>query len=732
MLIPGTQMHIVTFVFISIEIVIFFYLIIYRLARPDNPSTFPNIILITLLITYNITGGLLPDPNLPGSLFLQEIIAYGTGFITPCFFPFYVYKVFGLNKMKFHVFKGVTFFLFLPYLFFVITYATTNNLALAKNLLILPVLYALWIIYSLVVAIKDKYANLNKNQKKEAQFLFLSIAPWIGLPVIAYFDLSQAVEASITNPGFLLLLVLQLRDHVSQLKIEHQQLLESKNELLSWNTKLHEEVYKRTKELEDIIEQRTHMFVNLAHETKTPLTLINNYLDELINKNGSCEQLTLLKRSVNKLTCDMTSFFDLERFNKKIPVFDHDQICNFGEIISDDLKLFSQYAQKKNLKVRLEVAAAVFIKADPAAICRITNNLIENAIKFTEDDGIIEITLKTNDKKIIFSVNDTGIGISPKMHKKIFEPYYQLRNCKKNNQGMGLGLPIVKSIIDTLNGSIQVESNPANKRGTKISVTLNEHILEEKQPVTSKNSVPALFALSKAETVDPKEYNERLPTVFIVEDNIQMSNYLLKKLNVNYNVCTAFDGHQALQKIKSLPMLADLIISDIMMGKLDGYNFARIISNDPGYNHIPFIFLSAKCSFPDKIEGLKLGAIDFIQKPFLIDELIQKIESILKIVNKQKTLYFNSAFKSFSSNLASESSKDVFTENCQCFHLSIRERDIAKMICQGYKYKQIAEMLFISERTVTKHAQNIFQKVDVKSKMELNNKLIAKPINVCI
>src|SRR6185312_11319846 len=126
---------------------------------------------------------------------------------------------------------------------------------------------------------------------------------------------------------------------------------------------------------------------------------------------------------------------------------------------------------------------------------RMTNNLIENAIKFTEDHGIIEITLKTKDKKIIFSVNDTGIGISPKMHKKIFEPYYQLRNCKKNNQGMGLGLPIVKSIIDTLNGSIQVESNPAKKRGTKISVMLNEHILVEDQPVTAKNPVPTIFAL---------------------------------------------------------------------------------------------------------------------------------------------------------------------------------------------------------------------------------------------
>lgn len=90
MLIPGTQMHIVTFIFVSIEIVIFFYLLIYRIARPDDKTAYLNIVLIFLLIIYNITGGLLPDANMPGSFFIQESLAYATGFITPCYFPYYV------------------------------------------------------------------------------------------------------------------------------------------------------------------------------------------------------------------------------------------------------------------------------------------------------------------------------------------------------------------------------------------------------------------------------------------------------------------------------------------------------------------------------------------------------------------------------------------------------------------------------------------------------------------
>jgi hypothetical protein len=90
MLLPGTQMHIVTFIFVSIEIVIFFYLVIYKLARPDDKTANLNLVLISLLITYNVTGGLLPDPNLPGSIFTQEIVVYATEFITPCYFYFYV------------------------------------------------------------------------------------------------------------------------------------------------------------------------------------------------------------------------------------------------------------------------------------------------------------------------------------------------------------------------------------------------------------------------------------------------------------------------------------------------------------------------------------------------------------------------------------------------------------------------------------------------------------------
>lgn len=258
MLVFGTEMHIVTFIFVCIEIVILFYLVIYRLARPDDEMSFLDIILISLLLVYNITGGLLPDPHLPGSFFVQESIAYGTGFITPCYFPYYVYKGFDLQKMKFHAKKGVHLFLVAPYIAFVVVFAATGHLDNAKNILIVPVAYAVWVLISLSKAIRYKYSGhlSNKPVRREAIILFLSLSPWIGLPFISYFDLNQWIEAFITNAGFLLLFAFHVNRHIKQIRMEHERLIESERRLTSWNEQLRAEVERRTKELQLVTAER--------------------------------------------------------------------------------------------------------------------------------------------------------------------------------------------------------------------------------------------------------------------------------------------------------------------------------------------------------------------------------------------------------------------------------------------------------------------------------------------
>ncbi len=727
MLIPGTQMHIVTFIFVSIEIVIFFYLLIYRLARPDDKTAYLNIVLIFLLIAYNITGGLLPDESMPGSYFLQVTLAYATGFITPCYFPYYVYMAFSLEKMKFHAYKGIYLFLIIPYLVFVIVFDLTNKLDVAKDLLILPVVYAPWVIVSMVKAIRYKYNNdfSSKESREEMAVLLLSLTPWVMLPVIDFLNMGQAMEAYITNFGFLSLFALQMKRHIKEMRTEHERLITSEVQLLNWNSDLKKEVEKRTKELEMINEQRTNTFVNLAHETKTPLTLINNYLEEYISMNAPSEELNIVKRNLDKISGDIVNLFDLEKFNKGFAFYNHNQVCNISEQLKDSALLFKQYASGNNIEIIEAIDDGIFIKADPLSINRIINNLVENAIKFSDDAGIIKIALKLGDDAILFSVKDFGKGIPIEMQTKVFEPYYQLTNNKSNIQGMGLGLPIVKKVVEDLNGEIKIISNPKITPGTEILILLKSYTDAKIEAIISKPAIKAVVVNRVMLDTTMRAYDVEKQAILVVEDNVTMLNYLYKKLSQKYNVHASLNGNDAIKKIKELTVMPDLIITDIMMDKVDGYDFAKIISKSSSYSHIPFIFLSAKSGHTDKLQGLQLGAIDYVPKPFSIAELLVKVDSILSNAGKQKKAIWNKAFSHLNVNNVSpvKGGSNTFEQNCELYRLTPREKAIAKLICQGQKYKDIGDTLFIAERTVTKHAQNIFEKLQVSNKIELINKL---------
>ena len=733
MLVFETQMHIVTFIFVCIEIVILFYLVIFRLARPDDQTVFLNIALIFLLLIYNITGGLLPDPKLPGSFFWQEVIAYATGFIAPCYFPYYVYKAFGLARLKYHTYKGVFLFLIIPYFLFVAAFAMSDDLKVAQNLLILPVLYSSWLVILVIRSIHDKYDNdfRSMESKQELTVLLLSLAPWISLPVISFLDIGQAVEASATNIGFLLLFSLQVKQNIKQIRVDHEKLLESESRLRAWNTNLQDEVNKRTKELEKAHQIRSTNFINLVHETKTPLTLIQNYLGEYISKNGSAEELDIIKGSVDKLTTDVINLFDVERFSKGIDVYRHNKVSDFSKILKSSLPLFEYYCRNQNIKLRTSIEENIYLKADPNAINRVANNIIENAIKFTDEGGEITVLLNQMNDNIIFSVQDNGVGISPSLQKKIFEPYYQIGHKNTSLQGMGLGLPIVKKVVDGLSGEIVVESNPGLVPGTKVLVILTKHDLNtEDIPVQSTKEASNSKYQFADYTIEDSAYLPERRTILLVEDNKAMLQFLCNKFRGKYNVYYASNGTDALKKLHELPVIPDIILSDIMMDKMDGFAFAQVISEQANYDHIPIIFLTAKSTPTDRLKGLKLGAIDFVSKPFSFEELNQKIETILLNISKQKTAILNSSILSLKTlkNLNNENSTvsydSKFDQNIKLLSLTNREIEIAKLIIKGNTYKEIASELFISEKTVTKHIQNMFEKANVSNKVGFINKLM--------
>lgn len=722
MLVHGTQMHIITFLFVCFESVLFFYLAIYKLSRPGDKTTILNITLIFLLIIFNLASGLLPDPQLPGSFFVQESVAYASGFIAPSYFPYYVHQAFDLKNMKFHAFRGVFIFLIMPYVLFVIVFALTNDLNKANYVLIIPVFYAPWVIYSLYNAVKIKYQHSfsKRESREEIAVMFLSLTPWVAEPVIVWLSLGQVVEATMTNLGFLLLFSLHVKRHIKAFRTEHQRLIESEQQLLNWNANLQSEVEKRTREIKLISDQRANAFVNLAHEIKTPLTLMKNYFEEYSSKIEASKELLIVKNSINKLSSDVLNMFDIEKFNRGLNLYNHSTLSNFSETLRSSSLLFEQYAKSRQIHLEYQVEDEIYIKSDPMALYRIINNVTENAIKFTNENGKISVSLKGLDDKVLFCVKDSGIGIPAVQLKNIFDPYYTISNQKTNRQGMGLGLSIVRNVVQELDGTIEIVSAPVISQGTEIRITFHRQFPDNDMPITKQPNGISQMVIEN--TVDDKIIYDGMPTIMIVEDNLDMLSYLSTKLSSgNYNVLMAINGNEAIKKLMTKSLTPDLFICDVMMDTMDGYQFREIVSRDSKYNHIPFIFLTAKSEEDDIVKGLKLGAIDFIMKPFSINELMQKIESIIKLAGKKKELFLNDISRRQVD--PKPSLEERFDFNCIQFRLTPREIEIVKYIEKGCSYKEIGNNLFISDRTVEKHVQNIFRKVDVGGKIELLNKL---------
>lgn len=246
MLVAGTQMHIVTFVFILLEIAMFFYQFIYYLSRPQDKNRLWYMILLFLLIVYNITGGLFPDPEINIPIVTQTIIAYGSGFLMASYFPYYFYKGFNLKRLRFHAIYGVFFFLILPYIiFFVIGYSLNGNLDLAiKYGIVIPFFYSLVLLWAILRAICLKYKE-DKNSRNiwEVIAVFCAVIPWVSMTVLAYLHASQLIEVIFTNGGFIIITLIFISKSITQARNEYLKLL--KLSTMGLNPELFEENFKK-------------------------------------------------------------------------------------------------------------------------------------------------------------------------------------------------------------------------------------------------------------------------------------------------------------------------------------------------------------------------------------------------------------------------------------------------------------------------------------------------------
>jgi len=476
--------------------------------------------------------------------------------------------------------------------------------------------------------------------------------------------------------------------------------------------------------LKKLNEQRTNFFINIAHEIKTPITLIINYLNQYIKKRGFTKELDIIKVNIEKMARDIINFFDSEKLAKGKLYYNNNLISNLTQILKDRIILFSEFAQKKNIRFFYNTGDNVFIKADPLAVDRIINNLLDNAVKFTHPGGSVSVCIETCEKKAVLSVSDNGPGIPGKKIQNIFIPYYQIMQEKMKNEGMGVGLFIVKRIVESLNGTIRVESTPGQGSAFTVSIPLCGNMADVDEIRQKPRSGPLINQPAFQETGNCTSGNKSIRTVFIVEDNKDVLGLLKETIGKKYRIITAADGKEALKKLESYPE-PDIIISDIMMDGMDGFCFFNELKKKKKFIDVPVIFLTAKAGVREKLKGLAMGAVDYIYKPFIVEEVLFKVDSILSNRELQRRRDYEEMKKkiisTFTIDQEGERAKNNFVKMCHHYNISPREKEVIEKLILGLENKEIAAVLNISINTVRNHISSIYEKCGVQNRVEFVN-----------
>jgi DNA-binding LacI/PurR family transcriptional regulator/signal transduction histidine kinase/DNA-binding NarL/FixJ family response regulator len=491
------------------------------------------------------------------------------------------------------------------------------------------------------------------------------------------------------------------------------------------NILLGEEVTTVNRQLVQSNEQRTQFFINVAHETKTPLTLIQNYLALYMEEHKPDEKLLIIKQNIDLLLDNMLNFLDVEKLQKGETIYRHDEFVDLSEGVRRKSALFQPLSAKKNTHVIIGAEDRVIIRIDPLALDRILNNLLDNAVKYTQTGGRITLDVFREKDKAMLRVSDNGPGLPAVKYEHIFEPYYLLSKKKSGQQGIGVGLSIVKKIVDSLGASIAVTKSKGG--GACFTIAFTECSTAAEQETLAE--FPAALPASPAgqESIEERNITADKRSLFIVDDNIQLLKFLQTALSQSYNVFLARNTAEALVKLRIIPR-PDLIVSDIMMNGDDGYKLLSALSAKQKYSDIPFIFLTALNGEKARLKGLDLGAIDYIEKPFSIAALRAKIESVIALRGRQKKQDLERIHHSIdglfsgSAKTTTDSAKSGFERGCEKFGIVGREREIIRMLTNGLVNKEIASLMNISQRAVEYHITKIYKKCSVNNKFDLMNR----------
>lgn len=407
------------------------------------------------------------------------------------------------------------------------------------------------------------------------------------------------------------------------------------------NVRAYEAERRRAEELAELDRAKIEFFSNVSHEFRTPLTLMLGPLDDL-ERSADEDQRPLVETArrnslrLLKLVNTLLEFSRLEAGRSDALFVPTD----LGRLTSDLVAVFRSAIESQGLRLLEDVDAGAVAYVDRSMWEKIVLNLLSNALKFTLE-GEIRVTLRRLEDAVELCVSDTGVGIPEAEMPRLFERFHRIRGAQsRSHEGSGIGLALVNELVRLHGGEIRVQSELA--KGTAFTLSIprgNAHLDPERiatgDTPTYVSSVDNYLADVEA-TIQPSAGRATRPLsgaatgdrILFVDDNHDLRDYAERILSTRYDVTTVTNGVHALQMLRSHAF--DLVISDVMMPEMDGFELLRAVRNDPSLAQTKFILLSARAGEGSQVEGLEQGADDYLIKPFSSDQLLARVGSHLR------------------------------------------------------------------------------------------------------
>lgn len=412
------------------------------------------------------------------------------------------------------------------------------------------------------------------------------------------------------------------------------------------------------KEIE-IHEAKINFFTMIAHEIRTPVSLIIGPLEKIMQSThiptNERQELEIIDRNSQRLLYLVNQLLDFRKVEQKEMRMKFSS-QSIKELMQAVCERFSPTLQQNGVSFSVTYPDEHFhADVDKEALTKVLSNLLTNANKYTQSR--IEVRFQEHPEKQTFSieVQDNGKGMNEEELTKIFKPFYQ---ASENKPGTGIGLSIVKGIVEAHHGQVNVTSQPGH--GSSFMITLpqkQENLSAEEEENQAGNPLPEDIIPEQNATASMSQ--KVLPIMLIVDDNEDMLNFLSSHFQTSYTIVTAVDGVDALNKLKEQEVA--LIISDWMMPNMNGIDLCKAVRNNQLTSHIPFIMLTAKTDTEAKITSMNCGADAYIEKPFSLQYLEACIKNLLELRLQLRQKFSQMPTVSINSIAANQSDK-VFLE----------------------------------------------------------------------